>query len=427
MSNTVMIGAQWGDEGKGRITDLMANKAAMIIRFSGGNNAGHTVIVGDEKFELHLIPCGILHEDKDNILGNGMVIHPPALVEEMQGLEQRGVSVKRLKISDAAHVVMPYHLALDKLEEEFKAGSKDGKVGTTLRGIGPTYVDKAARRGIRMGDLLDENRLRSKLEANLLYTNKILQNVFEAEPFNADDIIEQYRPSIERLRPHITNTALLIQECMQSGGQLFFEGAQGVLLDVDQGTYPYVTSSNPSAGGVCTGSGVGPTAIQRVIGVTKAYVTRVGTGPFPTEQDNATGEQLQIKGHEVGVTTGRTRRCGWFDAVLLRHAARTNGLTDIALTKLDVLSGFDPIVVCDAYRYKDQILTEYPSDTNILEHVEPIYTELPGWTEDISSVRKYNDLPPQARTYIEWIEEHGGVKASVISLGPEREMAIVRD
>jgi adenylosuccinate synthase len=422
-----MIGAQWGDEGKGRITDLMANKAAMIIRFSGGNNAGHTVIVGNEKFELHLIPCGILHEDKDNILGNGMVIHPPALVEEMQGLEQRGVSVERLKISDAAHVVMPYHLALDKLEEEFKAGSKDGKVGTTLRGIGPTYVDKAARRGIRMGDLLDEDRLRSKLETNLLYTNKILQNVFEAEPFNADDIIEQYRPSIERLRPHITNTALLIQECMQSGGQLFFEGAQGVLLDVDQGTYPYVTSSNPSAGGVCTGSGVGPTAIQRVIGVTKAYVTRVGTGPFPTEQDNAIGEQLQIKGHEVGVTTGRTRRCGWFDAVLLRHAVRTNGLTDIALTKLDVLSGFDPIVVCDAYRYKDQILTEYPSDTNILEHVEPIYTELPGWTEDISSVRKYKDLPPQARTYIEWIEEHGGVKASVISLGPEREMAIVRD
>lgn len=423
MSNVIMVGAQWGDEGKGRITDLTAKDADIVARFGGGNNAGHTVIVGEEKFELHLIPCGILHPDKKNILGNGMVIHPPSLVHEMEGLEARGISMEHLYISDAAHVVMPYHLELDRLEEERKAGKN---IGTTRKGMGPTYTDKVARRGIRMCDLLHTERLTQRLQENLEYTNQLLEKIYNAPTYNVEQIIQEYQPFIEKIRKHVTNTSWMIHECIQEEGSVFFEGAQGALLDIDQGTYPFVTSSNPTAGGVLTGCGVGPTQIDRVIGVTKAYLTRVGTGPFPTEQINPIGKALQKQGHEVGVTTGRPRRCGWFDAVLMRHAIRISGITELALTKLDVLSGFDPIAVCNAYRYKGEVLTEFPTDASILAEAEPIYTELPGWTEDISSIRNYKQLPAQTRTYIEWIEENCGIPASILSLGPEREMAIIR-
>ncbi len=423
MKNMIVIGAQWGDEGKGRITDMLAKTADVVARFSGGNNAGHTVIVGKERFELHLIPSGILYSEEKNLIGNGVVINPIALVSEMEMVENRGVSTDNLFISENAHVIMPYHLLLDQLEEERKGPNK---IGTTKKGIGPAYTDKVARRGIRMSDLLDEEILRKKLMLNLDFTNLLITKIYGADPVSVDEIIESYRPYIAKLTKHITNTAIIIDECNKAGKGVFFEGAQGTLLDIDYGTYPYVTSSNPTAGGVCTGSGIGPVKIDEVIGVAKAYITRVGEGPFPTELNNELGSFLREKGHEYGVTTGRPRRCGWFDGPIHRHGIRVNGLTQIALTKLDILSGVDTLKICTAYKYKGEILKDFPMNQNIIGDLEPIYEELPGWKEDISEIRAYADLPENARRHVELIEELGGVKVSIIGLGPERDQAICR-
>ena len=423
VKNTILVGSQWGDEGKGKVTDMMAKSADMIVRFSGGNNAGHTVIVGDQKFELHLIPSGILYPEKMNIIGNGVVINPEALVEEMDMLEGRDVTTDNLYISESAQVIMPYHILLDGLEEERKG---DNKIGTTKKGIGPAYTDKVARRGIRMADLLDEENLRDKLEKNLAFNNLLITEVYGGEAVDVDEIIKELRPFIERLRKHITNTSLLIDEYNKAEKNIFFEGAQGTLLDVDYGTYPFVTSSNPTAGGVCTGAGIGPADINDVIGVVKAYVTRVGAGPFPTELENEYGKRLREKGHEFGVTTGRPRRCGWFDVPILKHAVRVNSLTQIALTKLDVLSGFDKIKVCTGYEYKGKLITEFPMDQNIVSELDPVYEELPGWEEDISKVRDYNDLPDNAKKYVEYIEQVSGVKVTIIGIGPEREESLTR-
>lgn len=419
----IVVGTQWGDEGKGRITDMLAKSADLVARFSGGNNAGHTVIVGKERFELHLIPSGILYPEKKNIIGNGLVVNPVALVEEMEMLQNRGISLDNLFISESAHVIMPYHLLLDQLEEERKGVNK---IGTTKKGIGPAYTDKVARRGIRMADLLDEDILYEKLIWNLEFTNLLITRVYGSEPMIAEEIIAAYRPYIKKIKKHITNTALIIEECNQNGKSVFFEGAQGTLLDIDYGTYPYVTSSNPTAGGVCTGSGIGPVKIDEVIGVAKAYVTRVGEGPFPTELDNEIGEYLREKGHEYGVTTGRPRRCGWFDGAILTHTIRVNGLTQIALTKLDILSGLKTLKVCTGYKYGDQVLKDFPLNQNIVADLEPIYQEFPGWEEDISLIREYDQLPDNAKKYVEFIEELGGVKVTIIGLGPERDQAILR-
>ncbi len=420
MANKVVVGAQWGDEGKGKVTNMLARTADIIVRYSGGNNAGHTVVVNGEKFELHLIPSGILYPGKDNIIGNGVVINPTALVEEMEGLKERGINLANLYISETAHVVMPYHSLLDTLEEKRK---EDEKIGTTGKGIGPVYTDKVARRGIRMIDLLAEDSLHDKLKKALAYQNKVLTKIYGVAPLRVEDIIEEYKPYIERLAPHITNTSLLLDKAQKENKNIFFEGAQGTLLDIDHGTYPYVTSSNPTAGGVCTGSGIGPTKIDDVIGVTKAYITRVGEGPFPTELTDETGELLREKGHEYGVTTGRPRRCGWLDLPLLKHAVRINGLTEIALTKLDILSGFEEIKVCTAYSRKKEICTEF----SLSPGYKPVYETFTGWKENISSVRKYSNLPQEARKYIEKIEDYSGVKVTIIGVGPGREEAIIRD
>ncbi|MFW5749196.1 MAG: adenylosuccinate synthase [Halanaerobium sp.] len=423
MSNKIVVGAQWGDEGKGKITDMLAETADLVVRYGGGNNAGHTVIVGEEKFELHLIPSGILYEDKKSVLGGGVVIDPEAMVEEMEGLEERGISLANLYISETAHVIMPYHRMLDGLEEKRKG---DSKIGTTGKGIGPCYTDKTARRGIRIADLLDEGRLRAKLKKALDYHNLLLEKVYNAKTLKIEEIIKQYQPYIEKLRPYVTNTSLLLNKAHQKNQKIFFEGAQGTLLDIDYGTYPFVTSSNPTAGGVCTGTGMGPTTIDDVIGVTKAYLTRVGAGPFPTELENEQGEYLRDKGHEFGVTTGRPRRCGWLDIPILKHAVRVNGLTEIALTKIDVLTGLEEIKVCTAYRHGEKIVEEFPPYLESEIPYEPVYEKWPGWEEDITGITDYKKLPENAKKYIARIEELIGIPARIISVGPGRKQAIIR-
>jgi len=424
MSNKIVVGTQWGDEGKGKVTDMLASTADVVVRFGGGNNAGHTVIVDDEKFELHLIPSGILYPEKECVIGNGVVIDPVVLVEEMEGLAKRGISLDNLYISETAHVIMPYHRLLDGLEEKRKG---QDKIGTTGKGIGPTYTDKAARKGIRVIDLLDEDRFRKKLEKSLEYKNILLERVYNEEPFSVEEIIEEYKPSIEKIRSHVRNTSLLLDKKIKEDKKIFFEGAQGTLLDIDYGTYPYVTSSNPTAGGVCTGSGVGPVQIDDVIGVAKAYITRVGEGPFPTELKGEIGEKLREKGNEFGVTTGRPRRCGWLDIPVLKHAVRVNGLTEIVLTKVDILSGFEEIKVCTAYKNDDEVLEEFPADFEKLKDYEPVYQKFEGWDEDISKVREYENLPENAKKYIEKIEDMVDTRISIIGIGPGREEAIIKN
>lgn len=423
MSNKIVVGTQWGDEGKGKVTDMLASTADVVVRFGGGNNAGHTVIVGDEKFELHIIPSGILYPEKECVIGNGVVIDPVVLVEEMEGLAERGVSLDNFYISETAHVIMPYHRLLDGLEEKRKG---DDKIGTTGKGIGPTYTDKTSRKGIRMIDLLDEDRFRDKLEQILEYKNLLLEKIYDVDPMTVEEIIEEYRPSIEKIRSYITNTSLFLDKALRQNKKVFFEGAQGTLLDLDYGTYPYVTSSNPTAGGVCTGTGVGPVKIDDVIGVAKAYITRVGAGPFPTELEDEIGKKLREKGHEFGVTTGRPRRCGWLDIPVLKHAVRVNGLTEIVLTKLDVLSGFEEIKVCTGYKKDDEIFTEFPADFEKLEDYQPVYETFAGWEEDITEIREYEDLPENAKKYVEKIEEMADTRISIIGIGPGREEAIIK-
>ncbi|HEC96583.1 MAG TPA: adenylosuccinate synthase [Nitrospirae bacterium] len=415
----VILGAQWGDEGKGKIVDSLTDKADVVARFQGGHNAGHTVVINDEKFVLHLIPSGILHSGKLCLIGNGVVINPEALIEEMEGLEKRGVKLNgSLRISRNAHLIMPYHIAIEREKEALKGNRK---IGTTGRGIGPAYMDKMARTGIRVTDLYYPAVFRDKLQANLKDINYILKNLYGTETFDVEDIYSEYMCYAEKLKEYIDDTDILVNRALDEGGNVLFEGAQGTLLDIDHGTYPYVTSSSATAGGACTGLGVGPTRIDVVLGVAKAYTTRVGGGPFTTEIHDALGEEIREQGGEFGATTGRPRRCGWLDMVVLRHAVRVNGLTGLVLTKLDILDGFDTIKVCFGYRYKGKTLEEFPSELPVIEECEPIYREFKGWNESTLGVTEFVELPENARAYIKMIEETLGINIDIISTGQKRE------
>lgn len=422
MSTVVLVGAQWGDEGKGKVTDFLAEKADLVVRYQGGNNAGHTVVVGDREFKLHLIPSGILYPEKLCIIGSGMVIDPGVLLQEMESLRKQGISIDNLKISDRAHVIFPYHRRLDQVEEERKG---DNKIGTTIRGIGPAYMDKSARVGIRMVDLLDPDEFASLLEENIEEKNHLLTKVYGMEALDYASILAEYRGYAELLAKHVGDDSLLINDALKQGKNVLFEGAQGTLLDIDHGTYPYVTSSHPTAGGACLGAGVGPTKIDRVIGVAKAYTTRVGEGPFATELEDDTGAYIRTQGGEFGTTTGRPRRCGWFDGVVARYAVRINGLGYLAITKLDVLSGLDKVKICTGYSCHGRIIEEFPASLRVLEECVPIYEEFAGWQEDITAARTLSDLPTSARKYLERISEVAGVPIALVGVGSRRNQTIL--
>lgn len=417
MSSVVVVGTQWGDEGKGKITDFLSEQAKVVARYQGGDNAGHTIQFEGETYKLHLIPSGIFYDDKDCVMGNGMVINPKALVRELKYLHDRGISTDNLKISNRAHVILPYHLKLDEMQEQQKG---DNKIGTTKKGIGPAYMDKISRNGIRIADLLDKDAFREKLEANLQEKNAVLQYVYGVEPYNVEDILDEYYEYAQQFAAYVCDTSKLLNNAIDEDLPVLFEGAQGVMLDIDHGTYPFVTSSNPSAGGVTVGAGVGPTQIDQVVGVSKAYTTRVGDGPFPTELHDATGEQIREVGREYGTTTGRPRRVGWFDTVVVRHARRVSGITALSLNSIDVLTGIDTLKICTGYQYKGEILDEYPADLNMLAECEPVYEEMPGWTEDITDVRRFEDLPQNAKHYVNRISELTGIPIAVFSVGPDR-------
>jgi adenylosuccinate synthase len=422
MPAIVLLGAQWGDEGKGKATDILGDRVDYVVRYQGGNNAGHTVVIGDQKYALHLLPSGILSPNVIPVIGNGVVIDPAVLLEEIKGLNERGIDTSKLVISSNAHLITPYHRTIDKVSERFLGKAK---IGTTGRGIGPAYADKISRIGIRVQDLFDESILQKKIEGALKDKNQVLTKVFNRKDMQVSEILDEYLGYTEILRPYIADTALLLNNALESGKTVLLEGSQGTLLDVDHGTYPFVTSSNPTAGGACTGSGIGPTKIERVIGIVKAYTTRVGSGPFPTELENEDGEKLRTIGHEYGTTTGRNRRCGWYDAPIARFAVRINGLTDFFLTKLDVLTGWEKIPVCVAYEIDGKRVEEVPSSQTDFHHAIPIYEYLPGWSEDISKARALSDLPKNARDYIAFLEEISGAPMSAIGVGPGRDETIV--
>jgi len=423
MSTIIIVGTQWGDEGKGKIVDFLTEKADLIARYQGGNNAGHTVVINNEKYILHLIPSGILHKGKKCIIGNGVVIDPAALIKEIDGLKSREVEIdNNLYISKNAHLIMPYHIAIEK-ENEIEKGSK--KIGTTCRGIGPAYTDKIARHGIRVIDLLTPNIFKEKLFENLHGINFLLENFYKAKPLNGEDIFEVYMRHAERLNRYVTDTSFLINEGIDSGKNVLFEGAQGTLLDIDHGTYPFVTSSNTIAGGACTGLGVSPTKINRIIGVVKAYTTRVGSGPFPTEVKDELGERLRQKGGEFGATTGRPRRCGWLDVVGLNYAVRINGLTGIALTKLDILDELDHIKICVGYRNNGKTLVDFPKEMEALENADPIYVEMEGWKSSTIGIQDIEKLPDNAKRYISKIEDLLKTEIQIISTGQKRHEIIV--
>ncbi|MDQ0873181.1 adenylosuccinate synthase [Paenibacillus sp. V4I3] len=422
MSTVVVVGAQWGDEGKGKITDYLAEKAGVVARYQGGNNAGHTIVFAGNKYKLHLIPSGIFYKDKICVIGNGVVIDPRALVQEIEYLHSHKVSTDNLRISNRAHVIFPYHIKLDSVEEDARGTNK---IGTTRRGIGPAYTDKFARVGIRIADLMDPGEFERKLRRNLEEKNRLFEKVYLAEGFVIEDILGEYLAIAEILRPYVTDTSVLLNDAIDAGNRVLFEGAQGVMLDIDHGTYPFVTSSNPIAGGVCIGAGVGPTKIQQVIGVAKAYTTRVGDGPFPTELRNEIGDHIREIGHEYGTTTGRPRRVGWFDSVVVRHARRVSGVTGLSLHSIDVLTGINRLKICAAYQYKDEVMESFPANLNILAGCEPIYEELPGWSEDITGVKSWEELPANARLFIERISLLTGIPVSIFSVGPDRDQTIV--
>jgi adenylosuccinate synthase len=417
-----VIGAQWGDEGKGKITDLLSKSADMVVRYQGGVNAGHTVVVDDQTFKLHLIPSGILYPSTECIIGAGTVIDPKVLLQELSQLEALDISTKNLLISETAHVTMPYHRLIDQASEERRGTHK---IGTTKRGIGPTYADKSERTGIRIVDLMDTESLKKKLRWTVNYKNDILQKLYELPPLDPEEVIEEYQGYAEKLRPHVVDSSLRIYEAYRQRRNILFEGAQGTLLDLDHGTYPYVTSSNPVAGGACVGAGVGPTMIDRVIGVAKAYTTRVGEGPFPTELHGAIGEELCDRGAEFGTTTGRRRRCGWFDAVIGRYAVRINGLDCLAITKLDVLDELDEIQVCVAYEIEGRRCADLPSNARHFARCQPIYETVPGWKKSTADCRTLEDLPPQALAYLEFLAELMEVPIAIVSLGASRDQTIV--
>jgi adenylosuccinate synthase len=421
---TIIVGAQWGDEGKGKATDLLADTTDLVVRYQGGNNAGHTVIVGDQVFKLHLIPSGILYPHVTPVIADGVVIDPQVILEELDGLEARGLDpFARVKISGNAHLIMPYHRELDLLIER-RLGK--AKLGTTKRGIGPAYADKASRVGLRFQDLFDEKIFREKLEAVLVHKNEQLAKIYNRLPMAAEEIAEEYLGYAERLRGLLTDTTDLIHTSLEADRHIILEGAQGTLLDLDHGTYPFVTSSNPVAGGALTGAGLGPRHVDRVIGITKAYVTRVGAGPFPTELFDEVGERMTDVGGEYGTTTGRRRRVGWFDAVLARYANRVNGFTDIFLTKLDVLSEFETLKVATAYRHEGEQFHHFPPHQSIFHHAEPIYEDLAGWGGDISEVTRYEDLPAEARAYVDMLEEQAETPITWVSVGPKRSQTLIR-
>jgi adenylosuccinate synthase len=425
MPALVLLGAQWGDEGKGKATDLLGDQVDYVVRYQGGNNAGHTVVIGDQKYALHLLPSGILSPNVIPVIGNGVVIDPAVLLTEIKGLNERGINTSKLKISTNAHLITPYHRTIDKVSERFLGKSK---IGTTGRGIGPAYADKINRIGIRVQDLFDQSILKQKVEAALHDKNQILVKVFNRKGITVEEVIDEYLRYAEILKPYVTDTSLLLDQALQQGKVVLLEGSQGTLLDVDHGTYPFVTSSNPTAGGASTGSGIGPTKITRVIGILKAYTTRVGSGPFPTELFDEDGEALRKIGGEVGVTTGRNRRCGWFDAPIARYAVRVNGLTDFFLTKLDVLTGWEKIPVCVAYEIDGKRVEELPASQSDFHHAKPIYEYLPGWKENISKARSVADLPNNAQEYVKFLEKISGAPMSAIGVGPGRdETIVVRD
>lgn len=418
MSTVVVVGTQWGDEGKGKITDYLAEKADVVARYQGGNNAGHTILIQNKKYKLTMIPSGIFNQNKICVIGNGMVINPGALVEEIQYIHDNGFSTENLKISDRAHVIMPYHILLDCLEEDRKA---DNKIGTTRKGIGPCYMDKAARNGIRIADLMVREAFAEKARAIVKDKNQIITQVYGGEALDAEVIIKEYLELAEKLRPYVTDTSVVLNDAIDEGKKVLFEGAQGVMLDIDQGTYPFVTSSNPSAGGVCIGSGVGPSKIREVIGVAKAYTTRVGDGPFPTELNNELGQWIRDKGHEYGTVTGRPRRVGWFDTVVVRHARRVSGITGLSLNSLDVLTGLETVKICTAYRLNGEIVNTYPANLKLLDECEAVYEELPGWSEDISNAKTLADLPENTRNFVSRVSELTGIPIAIFSVGRNRE------
>lgn len=419
MPVAVIVGAQWGDEGKGKIVDVLTEKADVVARYQGGHNAGHTVVINSEKYVLHLIPSGILHKDKLCIIGNGVVIEPSALLGEIQGLREKGTSVgSNLLISKSAHLIMPYHVAMDNASEKTK-GSK--KIGTTGRGIGPSYVDKMDRTGIRVADLCHPEIFREKLESNLAEMNYTLGHRHKAAGFDAGEIFDLYMDYAEKLKGYVSDTDIVLNDMIRQNKNILCEGAQGTLLDVDHGTYPFVTSSSAVAGGACTGLGIGPTKISKVAGVVKAYTTRVGEGPFPTEIKDALGEELRDRGGEFGATTGRARRCGWLDFVGLRHAVRVNGLTGIVITKLDILDALDRVKVCVAYKHENKLYHDFPKESQVLAEALPVYEEMRGWKENTTGIKRFEDLPENARLYIKRIEEMLGVRIDLISTGQRRD------
>lgn len=418
MANLVVFGAQWGDEGKGKITDYLAERADMVVRFQGGDNAGHTVIIKEDKYKLHLIPSGIFYSEKPAVIANGVVVNPKSLLKEIKYLNDLNVTTDNLKLSDRAHLVFPYHIELDRLQEERRGA---GKIGTTVKGIGPCYKDKVERCGIRVCDMLYPEVFEEKLRANIKAKNEIIEKLYEAQPLNEDEIVKEYLGYAEELKKYITDTVYLINGAISEGKKIVFEGAQGALLDIDFGTYPYLTSSHPISGGVPTGAGVPPASVDNVLGVVKAYTTRVGKGPFPTELHDKIGEEIREKGFEYGTTTGRARRCGWLDMVMLKYSATLTGLTGIALTKLDTLAGFETLKICVGYEIDGKRVDMFPASLETLAKCVPVYEEHPGWTDaDMEGVEKYEDLPENAKKYVERIEELAGVKIRLVSVGPER-------
>lgn len=418
MTSVVVVGTQWGDEGKGKITDFLSANAKVIARYQGGDNAGHTIVIDGKKFKLHLIPSGIFFPEKISVIGNGVVINPKSLVKELAYLHEEGVTTDSLRISDRAHVILPYHIELDRLQEEAKG---DNKIGTTIKGIGPAYMDKTARVGIRIADLLDRDVFAERLRINLEEKNRLFTKLYNAPALSFDDIFEEYYEYGQQIKQYVTDTSVILNDALDNGKRVLFEGAQGVMLDIDQGTYPFVTSSNPVAGGVTIGSGVGPSKIDKVVGVCKAYTSRVGDGPFPTELSDEIGDRIREVGHEYGTTTGRPRRVGWFDSVVMRHSRRVSGITNLSLNSIDVLSGLDTVKICVAYDLDGERIDHYPASLEQLKRCKPIYEELPGWSEDITGVRHLDELPENARNYVRRVGELVGVRISTFSVGPDRD------
>jgi adenylosuccinate synthase len=424
MSTVVITGSQWGDEGKGKVIDFLASQSDVVVRGQGGNNAGHTVVVGDKKYALRLIPSGILNPEAINIIGNGVVLDPEGFLKEVEKLEKEGICTKNIRISDRTHLIFPYHKGLDDLAERSRG---DNKIGTTKNGIGPCYMDKVERSGIRMCDLMDEEVFREKLSHQLKRKNNVIQKIYGGEPFDEEEMLKAYLGYAEKLRPYVEDTTVTLYEAVKAGKKVLFEGAQGTLLDIDFGTYPFVTSSHPISGGFAVGTGIGPNCIEEVLGIAKAYTTRVGKGPFVTEQDNEIGDRIRKAGNEFGTVTGRPRRCGWFDVVMVRYSARINGMTSIALMLLDVLTGVEELKICIAYDIRGKRVEHFPASLKDLAEAKPVYETFEGWNEDITGIRSFEDFPENAKKYINRIEELVDVPIKIVSIGPKRSQTIVRD